>query len=225
MASKQTFSQLFQKGKQFAEEHPELVSQGVEFLKGVVQTAMQKKEGNPEALEGVADGENTEVDVPVTPVVKNGEIVDEPADENDTYFEDMLCNLQNAAAEGLKNPEAAMQALGILADAAQQTIKYVAEQETKRVEIVARRDEAIARINAFTGLIKEYLDKTFDERSAIFAKQFECVDAALQAGNTDMLAASLNSINALAAQSPFKQLADLTTVQQNLSSGETEWDI
>ena len=73
--------------------------------------------------------------------------------------------------------------------------------------------------------IKEYLEKTFDERSAIFAKQFECVDAALREGNTEMLAITLNSINSLAASSPFKNLADINQVQQALSDSDTEWDI
>ncbi len=67
--------------------------------------------------------------------------------------------------------------------------------------------------------------KTFDERSAIFSKQFEVVDEALRTGNTEMLALSLQSINALAAQSPFKSLADIGQVKQALTAGDTEWDI
>lgn len=70
------------------------------------------------------------------------------------------------------------------------------------------RDTAIAQINAMKECVQTYLEKTFDERSAIFAKQFEVVDAALLSGNNEMLASSLNSINALAASSPFKNLAD-----------------
>ena len=221
--SKITFSELVQKGKQFVEENPELVNKGMEILRGIVNKAQQPSKGLNE--ETTDDSPEENIDVPATYEVQNGEIVEADSAEGDHYFEDMMGTLSSAAAEGIKSPEAAMQALGVLADAAQETIKYVAEQETKRVEIVAKRDAAIAKINAVSNLIKEYLDKTFDERKAIFTKQFECVDAALQAGNTEMLAVSLNSINELAASSPFKQLADIASVQKGLESADTEWDI
>jgi len=51
------------------------------------------------------------------------------------------------------------------------------------------------------------------------------VDAALRTGNNEMLAMSLNSINSLAASSPFKNLADINQVQQALGDSDTEWDI
>ena len=87
------------------------------------------------------------------------------------------------------------------------------------------RDTAIAQINAMKECVQAYLEKTFDARSAIFAKQFDVVDAALSSGDNEMLASGLNSINALAASSPFKNLADIAAVKQSLSSSDTEWDI
>ena len=72
--------------------------------------------------------------------------------------------------------------------------------------------------------MKDYLDKTFDERSAIFAEQFKALDKAMNADNTEAIGMVLNSINSLAAQSPFKALADINQVQQNLTDG-AEWDI
>jgi len=144
-------------------------------------------------------------------------------------FEDGMNRLSgainNAAELGFSNPEAVCDALVTLTEVANDTIRYVAEQETKQVEIVAKRDVAIAQINATSTLIKEYLAKTFDERSEIFAKQFECVDEALKTGNTEMLAMTLNSINSLAASSPFKNLADIGQVHQALNAGDIEWDI
>ncbi len=126
---------------------------------------------------------------------------------------------------GINNPQDIANALSALTEVANDTVKYVAEQETKQVEINAKRDVAIAQINATTACIKEYLDKTFDERSAIFAKQFACVDEALRKGDNELLAMALNSINSLAASSPFKNLADIGQVQQSLMSGNEEWDI
>lgn len=149
--------------------------------------------------------------------------------ESDDSFQETLATLEEAVGfvykGGPKNPEDVERALRILGEVAQDTIKYAEEQETKREEIRAMRDTAIAQINAMKECVQTYLEKTFDERSAIFAKQFEVVDAALLSGDNEMLASSLNSINALAASSPFKTLADISAVQKSLSSSDTEWDI
>ena len=149
--------------------------------------------------------------------------------ESDDSFHETLATLEDAVSfvykGGPKSPEDVERALRILGEVAQDTIKYAEEQETKREEIRAMRDTAIAQINAMKECVQTYLEKTFDERSAIFAKQFEVVDSALLSGDNEMLANGLNSINALAASSPFKNLADVTAVQKSLTSSDTEWDI
>ena len=149
--------------------------------------------------------------------------------ESDDSFHETLETLEDAVSfvykGGPKSPEDVERALRILGEVAQDTIKYAEEQETKREEIRAMRDTAIAQINAMKECVQTYLEKTFDERSAIFAKQFEVVDSALLSGDNEMLASGLNSINALAASSPFKNLADVTAVQKSLTSSDTEWDI
>ena len=149
--------------------------------------------------------------------------------EADDSFQETLATLEDAVSfvynGGPKNPKDVERALRILGEVAQNTVRFAEEQETKREEIRAMRDTAIAQINAMKECVQTYLEKTFDERSAIFAKQFEVVDAALLSGNSEMLASSLNSINALATSSPFKNLADITAVQKSLTSSDTEWDI
>ena len=149
--------------------------------------------------------------------------------EADDSFHETLATLEDAVSfvykGGPKSPEDVERALRILGEVAQDTIKYAEEQETKREEIRAMRDTAIAQINAMKECVQTYLEKTFDERSAIFAKQFEVVNSALLSGDNEMLASGLNSINALAASSPFKNLADVTAVQKSLTSSDTEWDI
>ena len=149
--------------------------------------------------------------------------------EADDSFHETLATLEDAVSfvykGGPKSPEDVERALRILVEVAQDTIKYAEEQETKREEIRDMRDTAIAQITAMKECVQTYLEKTFDERSAIFAKQFEVVDSALLSGDNEMLASGLNSINALAASSPFKNLADVTAVQKSLTSSDTEWDI
>ena len=96
--------------------------------------------------------------------------------------------------------------------------------ETKREEIRAMRDTAIAQVSAMRDVVQTYLEKSFDERASLFAEQFKCVDAALRSGDNEMLSVSLNSINTLAASSPFKNLVDLNNVQKALTDSNTEWD-
>ena len=74
-------------------------------------------------------------------------------------------------------------------------------------------------------LLMSYLDRTFDERRRIFAKQFECVDKALVDGDMNMLAISLNNITDLAKSSPFKALADFSSVKKQLGQKNTTFDI
>ena len=104
--------------------------------------------------------------------------------------------------------------------------KFTELQETKRTKIRSNADVAIKKVEAMREVLQEYLTKSFDERSAIFAKHFEVVDSALINGDTAMLSAGLNAINELAASSPFKALADFNSVQQMLlTDNETEFDI
>lgn len=156
-------------------------------------------------------------------VLPNNELAEE-----DTFFENSLNTLLTASQNGflnLDNPEEVLRAFNTLQMVANETIKYVEEQETKRVEINAQRDIAIEKIRVIEKAITTYLEKTFDERRFIFSKQFDAVDAALKTNNTEQLAISLNSINSLAAQSPFKALSDLKSVQKQLLESDNEWDI
>ena len=154
------------------------------------------------------------------------EVDAEIVEEKDTFFEDKYDSLLDTVKNtNPSNPEEVLAAISALTQVSNETIQYVAEQETKREEIRSKRDVAIERIHAMSDNIKLYLEKTFDERSSIFAKQFECVDAALRDGNTEMLALTLNNINSLAASSPFKNLADINQVQKAVGEEGTEWDI
>ncbi|MCM1140674.1 MAG: hypothetical protein NC453_19055 [Muribaculum sp.] len=105
------------------------------------------------------------------------------------------------------------------------TIQICQIEETKRTEIKAKMEVEVTRINAISKLLSDYLAKTFDERSELFDNYFRVLDKAIEAGDTALMSATLGSINSLAAQSPFKNLADFATVQQKLGQSGAEWDI
>lgn len=184
---------------------------------------------------GIIETSSSESDAPENKCIdileEREEVTLQKGEESkDTFFEDQQSRLFNVVVKDtilggkLSNPEQCMAAIQEIYSVADETIKYCAEQETKREEIRAERDVAIAKIKEMGELVKVYLEKTYDERSAIFAKQFDAIDAAISNGNIEMLAVTLNSMNALAASSPFKNLADINSVKKGLIEN-SEWDI
>jgi ribonucleotide reductase alpha subunit len=102
--------------------------------------------------------------------------------------------------------------------------KIIAEQEqTNRREIEAWEKETITKINAQRELLMAYLDRSFDERAENFRALFAVVDNAIASGNNDQLALTLNSITEIAKSSPFKDLANLTSVRAALDDPDHEW--
>lgn len=86
----------------------------------------------------------------------------------------------------------------------------VAEQEnTKRVEINAKRDEALAKIRAQRETFSELMRFTFQERAAVIDKQFKALDYALAQGNVEIVQAALNSMVTVLKTSPFKSVQEM----------------
>lgn len=146
-----------------------------------------------------------------------------PANQDDQQFVDSISKRFDGLS--FKTPDDIVKAIDVYVNSAADVAKFVEEQKTKREAIRAHSSIVVSRINAVSDIIKTYLDKTFDERKAIFEKQFQCVDRALETGNIEMLSISLGSINHLAASSPFKALSDLGTVKAMLNNPNAEFDI
>lgn len=125
----------------------------------------------------------------------------------------------------LMTPTEAISALSIMGTEIAKAVQVCQIEETKRVEIRSRMEVEVTRINAISNLLSDYLNKTFDERAELFDNYFAVLDKAIASGDSDLMAATLGSITSLAAQSPFKNLADLSAVQQQLGQGDTLWDI
>ncbi|MDR1623603.1 MAG: hypothetical protein LBS04_01320 [Tannerellaceae bacterium] len=96
-------------------------------------------------------------------------------------------------------------------------------EKTKRVQIIAEKEAKIETIRAQRDFFMEYLKKTFDERSTNFSKLFEVIDDALENNNIQQLALGLDSLNKLAAESPFKVIADINMLQNALEN-KTEFE-
>ena len=163
----------------------------------------------------VADEEINE-DVLNIPIVK-----EEMTDEEDEQF---VNDVIGAMKMDFSSPEAAKDSFDKFVKVAGEVAKFSELQETKRTQIRADAEVAIKKVEAMRDVLKQYLEKSFDERSTIFMKQFEVVDKALATGDNAMLSMGLTAINELAASSPFKALADINSVQQMLTD-DSELDI
>lgn len=103
--------------------------------------------------------------------------------------------------------------------------KIVAEQEqTKRRGIEAWEKATIADIQAKRDALIEYLECSFDERANNFKFLFEKVDEAIAIGDNNQLALTMTSITEIAKSSPFKDLANLTSVRTALDDPDHEWE-
>lgn len=102
--------------------------------------------------------------------------------------------------------------------------KIVAEEErTKRRGIEAWEKTTIAQIKANRDTLIKYLESSFDERANNFRFLFEKVDQAIATGDNNQLTLALHSITEIAKSSPFKDLADLTSVRAALDDPDHEW--
>ncbi|WP_052001896.1 hypothetical protein [Lyngbya aestuarii] len=97
------------------------------------------------------------------------------------------------------------------------------EERTKRQEIKAWEKATIADINARRDFLIKYLELSFDERAKNFHQLFNVVDQAIDNGDNQKLALALHSITELAKSSPFKDLANLTSVKAALNDPNHEW--
>ncbi len=124
----------------------------------------------------------------------------------------------------LSNPLSVAETIKEMVHQANETIQFCEQQETVRTEIRANAAIEISKINAMADMVRDYLKRSFDERAGLFDNYFTVLDNALEKGDNNLIAQTLQSINSLAASSPFKDLADLNKVSACLSEGG-EWDI
>lgn len=101
----------------------------------------------------------------------------------------------------------------------------IAEQEkTKRREIAAWEKVTLAEIQAKRDFLMSYLERSFDKRSQSFKAIFRVIDRAMDSGNNHQLALALNTMVEIAQSSPFKDLADLSTVRSALDDPDHIWE-
>lgn len=142
-------------------------------------------------------------------------------DFDDQVRRDLVGTVKSIAAG---NPAEAAQVLKRFIEVAGDVAKFTEQQKTIRKDVEAKRDKDIAHIKAQKEIIMKYLDKSFDERKENFSKLFQVIDHAISNNNLQQLAMGLDSINQLAATSPFKALATLESTNEAIKDKNHIWD-
>ena len=222
------YEDLLSQGKQIVNQvKNKNLKGGIMSAVSLGKTLLEKSKSLKSESEGESDEETVEECQPeaylpeeITPKeIGKGEVIlseNMTKEEEDRFIENQRFNLMNASD--------VTSALTTLSSEVCETIKFCEIQQTKREKIRADANVRIAQINAITDSIKDYLNRSFDERSKVFDNYFNVLDTAIEKGDMNLMASTLQSINSLAASSPFKDLNDLSKVSQCLSEGG-EWDI
>lgn len=124
-------------------------------------------------------------------------------------------NGSNMALVFDKLPTDAAQGIKHVFDNVTEYLKVAEQEKTNRAQIDAAKQQALAQIQSQRDTITLLINRTFDERGAVLAKQFEALDHALANGNIAVVQASLQGMVAVIQTSPFKTIQEM---QQALGS-------
>ena len=209
----------FKKIQELASQVPDIISKGQQVI-GTVQTVVESfssKDSTPttalSAESKTLPANNEEEDI-----LQEDEVMESE------YRESESLELAITGVGYLKVPGDVTAMIGEMARQANETMRFCEEQKTIRTEIRANAAVEITKINAMADMVRDYLKRSFDERAGLFDNYFLVLDKALENGDNTLVAQTLQSINSLAASSPFKDLADLGKVSTMLAEGG-EWDI
>lgn len=208
----------FKKIQELASQVPDIISKGQQVI-GTVQTVVEtfrSKDTTPTALS--AESKTQPADKEEEDILQEDEVM------GSEYKESESLELAITGVGYLKVPGDVTAMIGEMARQANETMRFCEEQKTIRTEIRANAAVEITKINAMADMVRDYLKRSFDERAGLFDNYFSVLDKALESGDNTLAVQTLQSINSLAASSPFKDLADLGKVTTLLSEGG-EWDI
>lgn len=89
-------------------------------------------------------------------------------------------------------------------------------EQTKREEIVAQKEVALAAINTQKELILDCMRHCFAERAAVLQKNFKVIDTALEKGDLSMLNLALSSMVQVIQSSPFQAIQQVVEAKGTL---------
>ncbi|WP_448071053.1 hypothetical protein [Georgenia yuyongxinii] len=117
------------------------------------------------------------------------------------------------------------QVLSQMVGAADQWVKVIQEESTRREEIRAWEATERERIVAQRDVLLRGLELTHDERRENFRRLFDNLDVAMRKDDAATAASLLDSITELAKTSPFKDLRNVEFVANELKLPDRTWKV
>jgi hypothetical protein len=117
------------------------------------------------------------------------------------------------------------QVLSQMVDAADQWVKVIQEESTRREEIRAWEATERERIVAQRDVLLRGLELSRDERRENFRRLFDNLDVAMRKDDAASAADLLNSITELAKTSPFENLGNVAIVTDDLKQRDRTWKV
>lgn len=115
------------------------------------------------------------------------------------------------------------QVLSQMVGTADQWVKVIQEESTRREEIRAWEATERERIVAQRDVLLRGLELTHDERRENFRRLFDNLDVAMRKDDATTAASLLDSITELAKSSPFKDLGNVEFVVHELKQPDRTW--
>ncbi|MEU8300854.1 hypothetical protein AB0C04_26655 [Micromonospora sp. NPDC048909] len=115
------------------------------------------------------------------------------------------------------------QVLSQMVGTADQWVKVIQEESTRREEIRAWEATERERIVAQRDVLLRGLELTHDERRENFQHLFDNLDVAMRKDDATTAASLLDSITELAKSSPFKDLGNVEFVVHELKQPDRTW--
>lgn len=88
-------------------------------------------------------------------------------------------------------------------------LKIAEVEQTKRVDIVARRDIALQQLHNQRAAFEQLMRFTFQERAVVLQKQLDTLDFAITNGNVEVVKAALDGMVSVIQTSPFKNVQEM----------------
>lgn len=88
-------------------------------------------------------------------------------------------------------------------------LKIAEVEQSKRLEILARRDIALQQLHNQRAVFEQLMKFTFQERAVVLQKQLDTLDFAIANGNVEVVKAALDGMVSVIQTSPFKNVQEM----------------
>lgn len=88
-------------------------------------------------------------------------------------------------------------------------LKVAEVEQTKRVDILTRRDIALQQLQNQRAAFEQLMRYTFQERAVVLQKQLDTLDRAMENGDVEVVKAALDGMVSVIQTSPFKNIQEM----------------